>query len=64
MGSHDALTGLPNRSQFMKWVEMSIKRTSINKKPFAVMYVDLDEFKIVNDTAGHHYGDELLRQVA
>lgn len=64
MGSHDALTGLPNRIQFMKWIEKSIEEVSINKKSFAVMFVDLDEFKTVNDTSGHHYGDELLRQVA
>ncbi|GAB3670658.1 bifunctional diguanylate cyclase/phosphodiesterase [Salinisphaera aquimarina] len=62
--SHDALTGLPNRRGFEEALERAWKRVRTSLLPAFVMYLDLDHFKIVNDTCGHAAGDELLRQVA
>jgi diguanylate cyclase (GGDEF)-like protein/PAS domain S-box-containing protein len=61
---HDGLTGLSNRAVFKEAVEQAIARTSRGDRPFALLYLDLDHFKDVNDTLGHPAGDELLRQVA
>jgi diguanylate cyclase (GGDEF)-like protein/PAS domain S-box-containing protein len=60
---HDALTGLPNRSHFEQCLEMSMQTDSSLGPRFTVMFIDLDEFKAVNDTCGHRAGDELLRQI-
>jgi len=60
----DALTGLANRAVFMEAVQREIARVKRGAKPFGVLYLDLDQFKDVNDTLGHPAGDELLKAVA
>lgn len=62
--SHDALTGLVNRQEFEQRVEQAILSAKINNEQHSMCYLDLDRFKIVNDTCGHAAGDELLRQIA
>jgi diguanylate cyclase (GGDEF)-like protein len=57
---HDGLTGLPNRAQFTERLELEVKRSRRTGESFALMYIDLDGFKQVNDTLGHQYGDKLL----
>ena len=57
---HDGLTGLPNRAQFTERLELEVKRSKRTGESFALMYIDLDGFKQVNDTLGHQYGDDLL----
>lgn len=61
--SHDALTGLINRKEFESRVKHAINSAHKDGKYHALCYVDLDQFKIVNDTCGHHAGDELLIQL-
>ena len=60
----DELTGLPNRSVFTEHLTRAIGRAERRNSPLAVLFVDLDRFKSVNDTLGHDVGDSLLRQVA
>lgn len=60
---HDNLTGLPNRKMFYEKLIQEIKNSQINNKQFAVLYIDLDGFKSVNDTFGHAVGDFLLYEV-
>ena len=60
----DALTDLPNRSNFNETMERCLYRYKTNEETFAVIFVDLDFFKTVNDEHGHDVGDELLRRVA
>ncbi len=60
---HDALTGLINRREFEERLEQSIEQARINQYEHALLYMDLDQFKVVNDTCGHAAGDELLRQI-
>ena len=62
--THDALTGLVNRREFEARIEYALEGTWRNGKEHAVCYLDLDQFKVINDTCGHVAGDELLRQVA
>jgi diguanylate cyclase (GGDEF)-like protein len=61
---HDHLTGLPNRSLFTGRVAESLARTRTRGGSIAVLFIDLDDFKAINDTFGHHCGDELLAAVA
>jgi len=61
--SFDALTGLPNRTVFFDHMTMAIASSSRYGKSFAVLFVDLDRFKDVNDSLGHIVGDELLKKV-
>lgn len=61
---HDGLTGLPNRSLFSKLLAQSIAYASRYNKRLAVLFLDLDRFKQINDTLGHEAGDDLLKEVA
>jgi diguanylate cyclase (GGDEF)-like protein/PAS domain S-box-containing protein len=61
---HDPLTGLPNRTLFQERLGQSLERWRSMGEPCAVMLLDLDNFKYVNDSLGHEVGDELLKQVA
>jgi diguanylate cyclase (GGDEF)-like protein len=61
---HDILTDLPNRILFRDRLDLALIQAKRNKTELAVMFVDLDRFKLVNDTLGHIKGDELLQQVA
>jgi diguanylate cyclase (GGDEF)-like protein/PAS domain S-box-containing protein len=62
--SHDNLTGLINRHEFERRVERLLETVSYNDSEHALCYLDLDQFKIVNDTCGHIAGDEMLRQLS
>jgi len=61
---HDSLTSLPNRSLFSKLLGHSISQAHRYKRQLAVLFLDLDHFKIINDTLGHEAGDQLLQEVA
>ena len=61
--THDSLTGLYNRRKFEQKIDLAIKDAQDNKTHHALCYLDLDRFKVVNDTCGHTAGDELLKQV-
>ncbi len=60
---HDPLTGLPNRSMYRNRVDQALRRHRPNDPPIALMLMDLDRFKEVNDTLGHHNGDLLLQEM-
>jgi diguanylate cyclase (GGDEF)-like protein/PAS domain S-box-containing protein len=61
--SHDVLTGLVNRREFENRMERALKSAKANETSYALCYLDLDQFKIINDTCGHSAGDALLGQV-
>lgn len=61
LATHDDLTGLPNRLVFGQAVSDAVKVARRYGQEFAVMFIDLDRFKIINDTLGHAAGDSLLR---
>lgn len=64
LASHDALTGLMNAGAFHAACESIIRLSQRHRSPFAVLFIDLDHFKKVNDTHGHAVGDEVLRTAA
>ncbi|AOV06471.1 sensor domain-containing protein [Sporosarcina ureilytica] len=64
MAYYDFLTKLPNRRLFEKEVEINIENAKRNNESFAIMFIDLDRFKHINDSMGHAIGDELLKGVS
>ena len=64
LASHDMLTGLPNRVEFQQCLKAILSEAKAGRKQFAIHYLDLDYFKTINDTLGHHVGDKLLQSVA
>ncbi len=61
---HDSLTGLPNRLSFVDSLSKALKRGQVSGSPIGILFLDLDHFKLINDSLGHHAGDDLLRAVA
>jgi len=64
VAAHDALTGLPNRLEFHHQLETALKRARRDRGPLAVVFVDLDRFKLLNDSIGHAAGDRFLQDCA
>jgi diguanylate cyclase (GGDEF)-like protein len=63
IATHDVLTGLPNRMLFIDRLEVALAKSKRNKHKLALMMLDLDHFKDINDTCGHMVGDQLLKEV-
>jgi diguanylate cyclase (GGDEF)-like protein/PAS domain S-box-containing protein len=64
LASHDALTGLPNRAMFSQLLNHAVATSQRYKRKFSVLFLDLDRFKLINDTLGHDAGDQLLVEVS
>lgn len=64
LATHDVLTGLPNRFLLYDASDQAVKRARRTKSQFAMLYLDLDGFKVINDRHGHDVGDKVLKQVA
>jgi diguanylate cyclase (GGDEF)-like protein/PAS domain S-box-containing protein len=64
LATHDVLTGLPNRMMFSQLLNQAIESSRRHERQFAILFIDLDRFKIINDTMGHDAGDELLTEMA
>lgn len=64
LATHDALTDLPNRTLFVERLTQEIQRADSESSRFGVLLLDLDNFKVVNDSFGHHQGDYLLKELA
>ncbi len=61
LADHDSLTGLPNRQNFIKQLEHAVSIAQRQQLKLAILFIDLDRFKNINDTLGHHVGDEMLK---
>jgi diguanylate cyclase (GGDEF)-like protein/PAS domain S-box-containing protein len=64
LAQHDVLTELPNRALCVQTLDAALRQARVSGEHLAVLFIDLDRFKVVNDTLGHHIGDGLLRSVA
>ncbi len=64
LAQHDSLTGLPNRSLFEQRLESQLNQNTLTSRKLAVLFIDLDHFKHINDSLGHHEGDLLLHALA
>jgi diguanylate cyclase (GGDEF)-like protein/PAS domain S-box-containing protein len=64
VAAHDALTGLPNRLEFQDLLEAALRRARRERGPLAVVFIDLDRFKLLNDSIGHGAGDRFLQECA
>ncbi|MGI2117542.1 putative bifunctional diguanylate cyclase/phosphodiesterase [Shewanella oncorhynchi] len=64
MATRDPLTGLPNRTLLLETIAVTIQRSRVHKRSFALMFIDLDRFKNINDSLGHALGDQFLALIA
>ncbi|UTH74717.1 EAL domain-containing protein [Chromobacterium sp. IIBBL 290-4] len=64
LANHDALTSLPNRTLFLERLQSAVDRAGEERRQLALLFIDLDRFKLVNDTLGHYAGDQLLVHIA